>query len=370
MTKSFYHCEADILEGLAPFVFAELDKAFGQRIRYLPSARPDAITFEYAGALPELLDLRSVVAISLVQPFAVPRPKALLGHEHMRRLLEMISTARELWNKGRFATLKISAAGEDSPVMQRLKDELAQQTNLRPDQEEGDLLLRLRRAGDGWEALVRLSPRPLATRPWRVCNMPGALNASLAHAMVVFSQPHPDQRVLNMACGSGTLMIERLALAPARKIVGCDLQPEALACARANLEAATGYEFPHDQPARLEPWDAGETPLRAASIDVILADLPFGQLIGSHAENELLYPRILAEAARLLVPGGRLVLITHEVRLLERVASDLPAFRLSSELRVRSGGMAPRVYLFERKSEGGKMLNAAADNEFNQSDTT
>ena len=38
------------------------------------------------------------------------------------------------------------------------------------------------RGGDGWETLVRTTPRPLATRYWRVCNYEAALNATVAHA--------------------------------------------------------------------------------------------------------------------------------------------------------------------------------------------
>ena len=85
---------------------------------------------------------------------------------------------------------------------------------------------------------MRLSPRPLTARAWRVCNLPGALNAVVAHAMVALSAPNPADRYLNLACGSGTLLVERLALGPARLAVGCDNAAGPLDCARANLRAA------------------------------------------------------------------------------------------------------------------------------------
>lgn len=346
-----YEYEADFLDGLEPFVRAELAERFGSRVRYAQLARPDALPFTYDGALAGLLELRSVVAVSLVLFFPVPRPKALLGHQYLTQLLTAIAAVRELWQPGRFTTLKMSAAGEASSVMQRLKSELEQHTGLRPDQEEGDLLLRLRRDGAGWQVLIRLSPRPLAARPWRVCNMPGALNASLAHALIMLSQPHSSDRVLNMACGSGTLMIERLAVAPARVMIGCDTDPAALECARANIAAAENHEIAAGRPVRLEAWDAIAVPMPDASFDMICADLPFGQLIGSHRDNQVLYPRIFIEAARLARPGARFVLITHEVRLLERIAGDFAdVFRLQRVLQVRSSGMTPRVYLFERQA--------------------
>ncbi len=134
---------------------------------------------------------------------------------------------------------------------------------------------------------------PAGQRAWRVCNRPSAPNATLAHAMVRLSEPQPSDTILNLACGSGTLLAERLALAPASSTIGCDIDPAALDCARQNL-AAAGF----DRQVRLELWDATRLPLADRSVDVICADLPFGQLSGSHTNNTALYPQIFAEATR------------------------------------------------------------------------
>jgi tRNA (guanine6-N2)-methyltransferase len=334
-----------VLEGLERFAHAELEQRHGMRIQFLPGGRPGALRFSYGGDLAALLDLRSVVAIYLVVRFDIPRPKALLGNQQFGELAGAIEHAISLVPAGAYRTLRLSAAGEDSAVLTRLKQQLADRLGLAVA-EEGDLLLRLRKAprGEGWEVLVRLSPRPLATRPWRVCNLPGALNATLAHAMMWLTSPAPEDVVLNLACGSGTLLVERLALGRARRAIGCDTDVAALACARENLRAA-GFA----REARLEAWDAGELPLPDESVDVICADLPFGQLVGSHAENEAFYPRVFAEAVRVAAPGARMVLLTHEVRLLERVAAGYAEYwELAELLRVRSGGMTPAVALFER----------------------
>jgi 23S rRNA G2445 N2-methylase RlmL len=338
--------EADVLEGLEHLGQAELRDQLDHYVKLNTTSSPGTIRFRYTGELSALLGMRSLVAIYLVRRFAVPRPRALLGHQHFTALLDQIATVRALAPKDAYRTLRLSAAGEDSSVMSRLKDELAQHTGLAIHSEEGDLLLRLRRSADGagWEVLTRISPRPLATRAWRVCNLPGSLNATLAYAMMRLSAPQPDDVVVNLACGSGTMLIERLALGPARSLLGCDVDPAALACAQANLQAAGVVGM-----ARLERWDAADTPLEGSSATMICADLPFGQLVGSHRENEALYPRLLAEAARIAAPGARLVLLTHEVRLLERTARQQASmWRQEEQLRVRTGGMTPRVYLFRR----------------------
>jgi 23S rRNA G2445 N2-methylase RlmL len=341
-----FELEADVLEGLEQFGRTELRDRLNHYVKLSNVPSRNAIRFRYTGKLDALLQTRSLIAIYLVRRFAVPRPRALLGHQHFTALLDQIAMARALAPAGAFQTLRLSAAGEDSSVMNRLKDELAQHTGLAVATDEGDLLLRLRRAagGAGWEALTRISARPLATRAWRVCNRPGALNATLAHAMMRLSAPSSDDLVVNLGCGSGTLLVERLALGPARSALGCDIDPAALECAQANLHAAGFGEL-----AQLENWDAAALPLADSSATVVCADLPFGQLVGSHRENEALYPRLFAEATRIAAPGARLVLLTHEVRLLERVAAQhANGWRQEEELRVRTGGMTPRVYLFRR----------------------
>jgi tRNA (guanine6-N2)-methyltransferase len=311
-----------------------------------PGEAPGLIGVSYSGELRPLLGLRAVTSVYTVRAFAVPRPKALLGDEQFRAVAAACTAALRLHPAGSFRTLFLSAAGADTAVLGRLKQELAAHLGLAVGAEDGDLLLRLRRdaAGAGWELLVRLSPRPLATRPWRVCNLEGALNGPVAHAMAALTEPTEADRYLNIGCGSGTLLVERLLLGPARRAIGCDTSATALACAAANLEAAgLGGR------AELHSWDARALPLGDAAVDVVTADLPFGHLVGSHAENLALYPALLAEAARVARPGARAALLSHEVRLMERLLAEAPAWEVTSVTRVDVGGLYPRIFLLRRR---------------------
>ncbi|NOK59559.1 MAG: methyltransferase domain-containing protein [Chloroflexi bacterium AL-W] len=343
--RTSFQCEVDHLEGLENVVENELLTRFDSKIDLTTTQRAGTLPFTLTGALQELGTLQSVIAVYLVQEFSVPRPKALLGHQHFETLIKHIERVRRLWPKGTFNTFYLNAAGRDSAILARLQEEIAKCTGLRNVSDEGDLLLRLRRSQDGWETLIRLSPRPLATRTWRVCNFPGALNATVAHAMMQLTQPQPTDVVVNLACGSGTLLVERLNLEPVQHAIGCDIDPVALTCAQENL-AAAGYA---DQ-VSLEQWDVGQLPLEDASVNVLCADLPYGQLIGSHQNNEHLYPRLFAEATRVAQPHARMALITHEVRLLEQIAATYQDFwHLEQVLRVRVSGMTPRCYFLRRK---------------------
>src|SRR5262249_55630012 len=200
----------------------------------------------------------------------------------------------------------------------------------------------------GFDLLIRLTPRPLSARPWRKCNLPGALNATVARAMVGLTSPAPQDRFVNLTCGSATLMIERLALGPARLVLGGDRDPAALECARANLEAAglAGQ-------SSLARWDAGRLPLESTSVSVLCADLPYGMLMGSRRENAQLYPALLAEATRVAVPGASMVLITHAVSLLDQALGQFRTHwnterRFPVRIPFKSGTLTPQVVHLRR----------------------
>lgn len=342
-----YLCEAEVVTGLKAYAQDEVRNTFGKRADIILKDKPEEFLFRYSGDLTKLNDLSRVVAVYLVEHYPIPRPLALLGHQHFTTLMRQITEVRALHPAGTFRTFRISAAGSDSSVFTRIKNEIQQATGLIPHDEEADLVLRVRKSDverEGWDVLVRLTPRPLSARKWRVCDMLGALNATIAAAMVEMSQPLPQDRVLNIMCGSGTLMIERLARAKAEAVGGLDIDPVTLRCAERNIEAA-GFKGQID----LFNMDAAKLELPDACVDVIFGDVPWGQLVGSHEANQALYPPALAEAARVAAPGARAVFITHEIRLMEQCLADLnDKWVIKNQVRVFQGGLHPRIYLLGR----------------------
>ncbi len=232
--------------------------------------------------------------------------------------------------------------------MQRLIDDIAQQTGLAVASDEGDLLIRLRRpldGSEGWDVLVRMTPRPLSVRSWRVCDYKGALNAAAAHGLALLTQPRPEDVFLNIACGSGSILIERAGIMPVRLAIGCDTSPEALDCARANV-AASGKSAR----IQLAPWDARSLPLADGSASVICSDLPFGHYIGTHQENVDLYPLILRESARVAGPDARCVFLTHEVRLMTALLETSADWSVQDMLTLTLNGLHPRVFILRRRA--------------------
>jgi tRNA (guanine6-N2)-methyltransferase len=336
--KNTYLCE--VTEGLEFVTAGELQRIGAQVI----AQKPGEIDFSYSGDPANLLRLKTVQSVSLVQLFDVPRPRALLSNEFLPRIMQQIETVRRLSARDAYKTFLVAAAGSETAVMQRIKEAITAQTGLKLADDKGDLWVRIRpgRAG-GWETIIRIAPRPLVTRPWRVCNLEGALNAATAHALILLTQPQPRDVFVNLGCGSGTLLIERLAYGSCRLALGIDRNAEHLHCARANVEAS-GYA----DKISLQRADMIRLPLLAASVDVLCADLPFGQLSGTHRENEWLYPVMLGEAARVARPGARFVLITHEVKLMENTLRQNAGWSLEQTIRVNLRGLHPRVYVLQR----------------------
>lgn len=332
-----------MLEGLAGLLREEL-AASGADVL---SEHPDGLRVRAAGAA-KLLGSRLASAVYARLGFPVPRPRALLGDEHFRRLAGALRETAG--SPARFRGFRFAAAGSDSAVFRRLAASLEVATGLPFDADAGELLVRVRPDphGQGWEALLRLTPRPLSARPWRVCNRPGGLNATLAAAMNRLAGERPGDRYLNLMCGSGTLLVERFLAGPAAALTGLDADAEAIACTRRNLAAAGA-----GRACRLLASDVRSAALSEGGFDVIAVDLPWGDAVGSHQENVRLHPAVLDRAARLAAPGARLVLLTHELRLFQRVLSEQalaePApWRVDRELRVAHGGHFPHAYLLRR----------------------
>lgn len=328
---------ADVVSGLEDLAAAELRRLGAASV----AEGRGEVRFDHPEVARVLRRSRLASAVYLSLAFDVPRPKALLGDAAFRRLSGAVRQVAEAAGMRGF---RLAAAGVDSPAFRRLAEALAASTGLAHEPDGGELLARFRRSGSGWEALLRLTPRPLSTRPWRVCNLPGGANATVAAAMADLAGAGGSY--LNLMCGSGTLLVERALAGPGGPLVGVDVSSEAVACARRNLAAAgvKGAELVVDDVARPGFRVPG-------AFDVVAADAPWGDAVGDHAANEALYRALLAAARRHLAPGGRFALLSHEVRLVERLLRE-GGWRTVAARRVEHGGHRPLLAVLECVGDG------------------
>ncbi len=117
----------------------------------------------------------------------------------------------------------------------------------------------------------------------------GRVYAALARA----TGARPGERALDLGCGTGALTTALgAAVGPTGRVVGIDPSPEMVAFAQRQAPAQVSYAV---HPAEALPFGAGEFDVVASALAV-------------HHIDAASRPVALAEAARVLRPGGRLLL--------------------------------------------------------------
>ncbi|HEX8831402.1 MAG TPA: class I SAM-dependent methyltransferase, partial [Longimicrobium sp.] len=101
----------------------------------------------------------------------------------------------------------------------------------------------------------------------------------------------PGDRVLDVGCGTGSLLVLLKQLHPAAEVAGLDPDPGALTIARRKAERA-GVAVLLDQGL------AGELPYADGTFDRVLSSLMYHHLRGAQKEQ------MLREVRRVLKPGG------------------------------------------------------------------
>ena len=184
---------------------------------------------------------------------------------------------------------------------------------------------------------LRVSSDELAQRRYKRAHLPASLKPTVARALVLWSAPQPADVVLDPLAGAGTVLRERAEAGRAALIAGGDIDPAAVAAARTN----TGRQ------AALALWDTTRLPMRPGSVDALITNPPYGRQHGAPDGIEGLYRGLLREAARVLRPGGRCVVLTGEPAVLARAVPAALRVRARHRLLVR--GLAVTAFIMERR---------------------
>ncbi len=338
--------EVEFLLGLKDVVKSDLKAAGVFKDARNITETDTTMTFSYFGKLSRLKKVGSILSIYAVKRFTVPRPKALLGHEHWSSLLAFLKDMKQL---DTFESFRFSAAGKDSVVFNRLRDDISKALFLR-HHDEGDFLLRFRpiENAEGWEVLARVTNRPSSARAWRLCNQAGGLNATVAAAVVSIANIRQTDRIYCPMCGSGTLAIEAArAVGLEHPIVATDISQTSVTCTETNVAAMT---FKNTN-ILISKEDATRTAFDAQSIDLVLVNMPWGDAVSTVEENSDLYPAFFQEMQRILSPQGRILVITHDMRRFESFLNT-SSWNYEQKLQVYHGGHYPRVYLLKGPIKG------------------
>jgi tRNA (guanine6-N2)-methyltransferase len=207
----------------------------------------------------------------------------------------------------------------------------------------------------GWQLNFRLHHDALVcevgalyqtARFGRLARIPASTTPVVSAVLARLAKPESGQAVLDPFCGAGTNLITVAALQSDVRLLGSDLQGQALAAARQNLDRLS------TTPSCLFRADARDLALDDASIDRVVANLPFGKRVGSHGVNVGLYPDFLRELTRILTTSGRAVLLTDDKRILVESIQRTANLRVIKEIQLATGGLHPSAYVLTRGRSG------------------
>ncbi|HWR18414.1 MAG TPA: HEAT repeat domain-containing protein [Clostridia bacterium] len=178
---------------------------------------------------------------------------------------------------------------------------------------------------------------------YRLAAIPASIHPATAAAVLRYAGAYlkENARVLDPFCGSGTLLIEREKYRSCEALTGVDIAHAAIDIARQNAAAAESH-------AKFIVNDC----LRFTAnrkYDEVIANLPFGNRVGTHQQNERLYKAFVTRLSEWLKPNGVAVLYTMEFTLLKNLIRETPALKLIAQERTEAGGLMPGIFVLQVK---------------------
>ncbi|HRH27047.1 MAG TPA: methyltransferase domain-containing protein [Parcubacteria group bacterium] len=305
MTDSEMKIKLSYITGLKPVVLDELKKINFEII----SEDTDSFFIEFSEkVIQQVKKLRSVARVYLVMQGDTYHPTYISNHKSV--LAGLINMVIEYYD---FKTFKISCAGSDSPEVRSIARYI-RDTYILEENDEADLKIHIIKLDSGWEMGVQITPRPLSVRDYRVVNMSGAMDPTIAYAVNSFCNLDSAHSYLNIFSGSATLLIEAGQCYPnLNKLLGFDNEKKHLSLSVQNIKKAGLIE--RVQVKELDIFDKPDL----GKFDAIASDLPFGMSILKGEDLEKLYETFIQYCEDVLNTTGRLVVYTSEYEIIEPI---------------------------------------------------
>ena len=271
-----------------------------------------------------LKNLKSVLKVCIVEiderynPIYISKHKSILGNMIEKVLKE---------SEDKFKTFKINCAGSDSKEIQQIKDYIIDTYKLK-ESEDADLKIYIIKPTESWEIAIQITSKPLSFRNYKVENIKGGMNSTIAYAMNTFADLDNISSYLNIFSGSATLLIEAGLINPNIKLIGFDKDGKTNALAIKNIKKAELIKS-----IQLKTADIFNDP-DIGKFDIIVSDLPFGMLISKGENLEGLYKQFVKYTKNSLNPEGKLIVYTSEHEVLRKILIR-SGFDILKELSLR-----------------------------------
>lgn len=306
--------------------------------------KTEEVYVAYSENYGDLLKLRSVSYASIVSENLQFNPAYISKHKSV--LGDLVNEVIKKQPKA-FKTFKISCAGADSPEVKDISKYIESEYKLKQNL-GADLKINIAKVNNLWEIGVQLTPRPLSVRDYRVSNMSGAMDPTIAYALNSLCEIENKKTYLNVFCGSATLLIEAgLSFKNLNKLVGFDNSKTNLSMAYKNIISAGLIKK-----IQLFEKDIFSFP-QMGEFDVIVADLPFGMKISKNENLDKLYRAFLDYSARALDVNGTLGVYTSEVKTFQQAMND-SEFEVTNRLKLKlitniGSYLYPEIFICKKK---------------------
>lgn len=305
----------------------------------------DSLYVDFLGSLLPFKRLRSVTKAYLVVRDTRYHPSYIYNHKSiLAALIEIII----LGERATFKSFKLTCAGSDSSEARGIARYVSETYKL-VEQEDADLKLHIIKQDALWEVGVQTTPRPLSVRVYKVRNMEGAMDPTIAYAVNSLCGLETAKTYLNVFSGSATLLIEAgQCYQNLEKLVGFDNNKKHLSLAMQNIKEAGLIKR-----IKLNEADIFNDP-DLGTFDVITSDLPFGMSISKGEDLETLYRRFVEYCEKILEPGGKLAAYTNEDELFTKIVSK-SGFKITKTLSLKlitnvNAYLYPKIFLCTFKS--------------------
>lgn len=335
-----------LIPGLKSVVLDEISKYPDLKTA---EAGEDKIYLDFIPNFKNILTLRSVTNAYIIKrgekfnPYFICNHKSIIGD-----LIEVVLGKTEIIknkpqassSKQSFKTFKLRCAGSDSKEVKEIQSYIINTYKL-TESEDADLEIYISKPNELWEISVRLTPRPLSLRSYRVANIKGGMNPSIAYAINTFCNINLIHSYMNVFSGSGTLLIEAGLSNPDLKLVGFDIDGKSNSLAIQNIKKAGLIKQIH-----LKTADIYNKP-HLGKFDVITSDLPFGIQISNKESLDNLYKNFVTYCEETLNEKGTLIVYTTEHKILQNVLES-SKFETIKTLDLVIPTSVANIYLYPR----------------------
>lgn len=322
MNKNNLKIKLSFIKGLDKIVIKEVKEKTSYKIL---EKGIDFVYLNFDKNFEKLLILKSAGSVSIVLVGLLYNPVYLSKHKSI--LKEIID---EIINKKieKFFTFRISCAGSNSPEVKSIAKYIKEEFKLKATA-EADLKINIAKINDLWEISVQVTRRPLSFRSYKVSNMSGAMDPTIAYALNEYCNVRKKKTYLNVFSGSATLLIEAaLSNKNLDTVVGFDNNKSYLTLAYQNIKRAGLIRR-----VKLLERDIYEQS-EIGKFGVIVADLPFGMAISKNEDLEKMYIAFVYFAEKTLEHGGVLGVYTNKHELFKRVL-DLSKWKIIKEVELK-----------------------------------